>query len=761
MAKPKHNSEPGAPRPARPNFTSAPRTAKPHRKGPRPDAAAPAEPRKRYIDQLPEFNDVAERRVKKRWENEPPAIKAMKESIRDAAIKAAGHPPIAKPPKPVAEKPAVTKPAKPSGGFARAFPPDDERPAAPIVAKPQPAMPPPARVAPDAVEVAPRTTKLRGTRGSGKGATAPETEIEPVVEAAPIVAPEPIAPNAAPTVVKPVRAKAAPKTVAPAPVAEVAPAVEEPAAPVYTGPTFDDLGLSPEVRAAVAKAGYETPTPIQAGAIPVLLQGHDLIGQAQTGTGKTAAFALPAIQLIDPSSWNTQAIVLAPTRELAIQVAAEIQAFASATGVRVTAVYGGQPIDRQFRALKNGAQIVVGTPGRVLDHMRRETLSLANVKLCVLDEADEMLALGFAEEVEGILSELPPVRQTALFSATMQDRVLHLSKKYLRNPQHVQIETKRRTVDTTKQTYYDVVPGKKKDALARVLDMESPGPTIVFCRTRMETEELAEALRIRGYAAESLNGDMGQTERERVLRRFRDGQADILVATDVAARGLDIDTVTHVINYDIPWDVEQYIHRIGRTGRAGRTGDAITLVEPRQRRQLYFIEQQIGVKMTPARVPTAADISARRRQRFVEALQETLETGDFAAYLDIVGDLSDTHDPSDVAAAALKMLWKSWSTTPEEIDTAVGVQEDRTESGMVRVFIGAGRFEGLRPGDIVGAITRELGLSGRSIGAIDILDKMAFVEVPAAEANAVCDVLGNTRFRGRKIDVHVARDRRG
>jgi ATP-dependent RNA helicase DeaD len=614
-----------------------------------------------------------------------------------------------------------------------------------VVAKPI------AAVEPEVAAVAPKVRKTAAAKAPVENA-----EVAPVVETSAEVVAKPKVSR-----VK----KAAPEVVA-EPVAVAAEVAEtiEPTAPeeevLRPGQGFEGLGLSDMMMAAVVKAGYESPTPIQAGAIPILLTGRDLIGQAQTGTGKTAAFALPAIQLVDNTDWNTQVIILAPTRELAIQVAAEIQAFAGSAGVRVTAVYGGQPIDRQFRALKNGAQIVVGTPGRVLDHMRRETLSLASVKLCILDEADEMLALGFLEEVEGILSALPDQRQTALFSATMQDRVLGLSKKYLTNPARVQIETKRRTVDTTKQTYYDVVPGKKKDALARVLDMETPGPTIVFCRTRLETEELAEALRVRGYAAESLNGDMGQTERERVLKRFKDGHADLLIATDVAARGLDIDTVTHVINYDIPWDVEQYIHRIGRTGRAGRSGDAITLVEPRQRRQLYFIEQQIGVKMTPARVPTSADIASRRRERFVEALTETLDAADYSAYLDIVSHLSDIHDPSDVAAAALKMLWKSWSTTPEEIDAAVSKQEDRTETGMVRVLIGAGRFEGLRPGDIVGVLLRELGMSGRDIGAIDILDKTALVEVPAAQVDAVVETLGNVRFRGRKIPVRVARDRR-
>ena len=534
-----------------------------------------------------------------------------------------------------------------------------------------------------------------------------------------------------------------------------APAIEE--EEPETTHSFDDLGLSEPVRRAVTDAGYESPTPIQARAIPVLLAGRDLIGQAQTGTGKTAAYALPLIQQIDPSSSVTQALVLAPTRELAVQVAGQLHLLSKTSGLRVAAVYGGQPIDRQFRALKMGAHVVVGTPGRILDHIRRGSLHLGTVRFCTLDEADEMLALGFIEDIETILAELPPVRQTALFSATMPPRIATLAKKFLRDPQHVSIEPKRRTVEATNQTYYEVPVGKKQEALARVLDMETPGPTIVFCRTRKDTDELAEALRLRGYGAEGLHGEMSQQERDRVMRRFREGQADILVATDVAARGLDIETVTHVINYDMPWDVEQYIHRIGRTGRAGRTGDAITLIEPRERRHLRIIEQMIGTKITPTRVPTAADIAGRRRELFKAALRERLEASDHDGQFAIVEELSGEYDPSEIAAAALQMLWATWASGREEREEEMAADREQPEQGMARLFVGLGRQDGLRPADLVGAITNEVGLPGKSVGAIDILDRTAFVEVPSEHAEQVIEALSRTKLRGRRVRVGVAR----
>ena len=523
--------------------------------------------------------------------------------------------------------------------------------------------------------------------------------------------------------------------------------------------SFDDLGLSDIVRKGVADAGFESPTPIQSRAIPVLLAGKDLIGQAQTGTGKTAAFALPMIEHVDPNARYPQALVMVPTRELAVQAAGQIQTLSKGLGLRVVPVYGGQPIDRQFRALKDGAHIVVGTPGRVQDHIRRGSLDLSRTTFCALDEADEMLAFGFIEDIETILAELPEKRQVALFSATMPPRIANLAKKFMPDAETVAIRSLRRTVETVEQSYYEVPPGKKQDALARVLDMETPGPTIVFCRTKAETDALAEGLRLRGYSADALHGDMAQAERDRVMRRFREGLADLLVATDVAARGLDIDTVTHVINYDLPWDVEQYIHRIGRTGRAGRTGDAITLIEPRERRNLRMIEQMTGAKISPARIPTVADISARRREVFRDTLRTRLEKGEDEAHMGIVDELSTEFSPAEVAAVALQMLWEAThgkSSSPDEADEEIAAESGRAEQGMTKLFIAMGRQDGLRPGDLVGAITNEVGLPGKSVGTIDILDRTAFVEVPTGDADAVIAALSKTKMRGRRVKVGLA-----
>jgi len=523
--------------------------------------------------------------------------------------------------------------------------------------------------------------------------------------------------------------------------------------------SFETLALPEPIMAAIRELGFEAMTPIQAQSIPILLQGHDFIGQAQTGTGKTAAFALPIIAGIDVKNAVPQALILAPTRELAVQVAGGIHALAKNTGLRVVPVYGGQPIDRQFRALKMGAHVVVGTPGRLIDHLRRGSLSLDTVTFCVLDEADEMLALGFMEEVEEILASLPEKRQTAFFSATMPARVKGLSKKFLQSPQQVEIDAKHRTVDAIQQTYYEVPRGKKPDALARVLDMETPGPTIVFCRTRQETNDVAEALRLRGYNAESLNGEMSQNDRDRVLRRFRSGQADLLVATDVAARGLDIETVTHVINYAIPFDVEQYIHRIGRTGRAGRSGDAITLVEINERRKLKTIEKVTGVKMKMARIPTAADIAARRRAAFREDILEVLNAGEFEAELETVEGFNDEFDTSEIAAAALHMLWQN---RHQQLNTKDDLAADfeQPETGMTRIFLGIGRQDGVRPGELVAVIAGKCDISGRDIGTIDIMDRSTFVEVPSKKASKVITTLRKEKLRGKKVKVDVATPRR-
>jgi ATP-dependent RNA helicase DeaD len=519
---------------------------------------------------------------------------------------------------------------------------------------------------------------------------------------------------------------------------------------------FAALGLSEAALQGVAAAGFEAPTPIQERAIPLLLSGSDLVAQAQTGTGKTAAFALPMIEQINPERPVPQALVLTPTRELAIQVAEAIYTLGRFRGARALPIYGGQPIDRQLRSLRRGVHAIVATPGRLLDHLRRGSLDLSRVRYVVLDEADEMLAMGFIEDVESILQALPEERQTALFSATIPPPVAALSRKYLNNPQRVAIEAAHRTVSLTRQTYYEVLPAHKVDALARILDMETPGSTIVFCRTRREVDELGEALRARGYMAESLHGEMSQPERDRVMRRFREGQADLLIATDVAARGLDIENVTHVVNYDIPWDVDAYIHRIGRTGRAGRAGEAITLISPRERRQLYLIERGTGVRIKPMRLPTAADIAARRRELFKQSILERVQAGDLDEFLVTVEELSEDHDPAEVAAAALKLLWEQQKGRNVEVQPMDGDGE-RAEAGMTRLFLTAGRNQGVRPADLVGAISNEAGIPGNSIGAIDIMDNCAFVEVPEDVAERVIEALSRTKLRGRRIRVQAAR----
>jgi ATP-dependent RNA helicase DeaD len=391
----------------------------------------------------------------------------------------------------------------------------------------------------------------------------------------------------------------------------------------------------------------------------------------------------------------------------------------------------------------------------LLDHLRRGTLDLARVGVVVLDEADEMLDMGFIEDIELILDELPEERQIALFSATIPRPIARLAEKYLRNPERVAIAAEPHTVPQIRQCYYEVSPAQKVDALSRILDMETPGPTIVFCRTKRESDELSEHLRGRGYIAEALHGDMGQAERDRAMRRFRQGQVDLLVATDVAARGLDIETVTHVINYDIPWDVESYTHRIGRTGRAGREGDAITLVSPRERRQLRLIEQATGTRIAAVRLPTVADIAARRRELFKNSVAEALAQGELDEFLITVEELAEEHEPSEVAAAALKLLWAQQKTqvAAQEVDGSDGTVP---EAGMARLFLTVGRQEGLRPTDLVGAIANEAGIPGRTIGAIDILDHCAFVEVPQEKADAVVRALSRTKLRGRRVRVEKA-----
>ncbi|WP_026369404.1 DEAD/DEAH box helicase [Kallotenue papyrolyticum] len=540
--------------------------------------------------------------------------------------------------------------------------------------------------------------------------------------------------------------------------------------------SFEELGLSAATLKAIAELGYEEPTPIQARTIRRMLDGADVIAQAQTGTGKTAAFALPIIERLDTRSHHPQALVLTPTRELAVQVAEAFQAYGKYHQIAILPVYGGQPIERQLRALSRGVQVVVGTPGRLLDHIRRGTLALDQVRTVVLDEADEMLDMGFIEDIEAILQETPSERQTALFSATMPQPIVDLARRYLRDPERIIVQTEQMTVPQIRQVYYEVGGRDKFEVLARVLDYESPSSAIIFCRTKSEVDALGQRLTARAFPAETLHGDMTQVQRDRVMARFRSGQAELLVATDVAARGLDVEHVSHVINYDIPLDPEIYVHRIGRTGRAGRSGTAITLVTPRERRLLKLIERSTGAPIQRLRVPTIADVIARRRESFKETLRETIAAGGLEPYVSIAEDLGEEYSPTDLAAAAFKLLL---GEPPEDAEDLLAEQEPDTteeeggrrprrrreqsfgpERGMTRLYLDVGRNDGVRPADIVGAIANEANIPGRAVGAIELFEHFSFVEVPSNLAERVVRALKRTTIRGRPIAPSLARPRR-
>jgi ATP-dependent RNA helicase DeaD len=430
--------------------------------------------------------------------------------------------------------------------------------------------------------------------------------------------------------------------------------------------SFRELDLKPEILKGIDALGFEQTTPIQALTVPLLMSGVDVIAQAQTGTGKTAAFAIPIMERVDPASRAVQALVLTPTRELALQVAEACYALGRYRGVNVLPIYGGQDYQHQLRGLRAGVQLVVGTPGRVLDHIRRGTLKLENIRIVVLDEADEMLDMGFSEDIAAILDKTPKERQTALFSATVPARIQSLARRYMRDAQLAAISHEARTVPQTRQVFYETSQNAKPDALTRILDFQAPHSAVVFCRTRREASDLASTLRARGYDADAIHGDMSQSQRERVLRAFRDGRINLLVATDVAARGLDIPDVTHVINYDIPDDSDAYVHRIGRTGRMGRKGEAITLVTPRETRLLRVIEREIRKKLSPLRLPTPEDIAARRREEFLTSLRETLRSDVGQPYALLVEELSDEFDPMEIAAGALHLAFGAAPARPRK-----------------------------------------------------------------------------------------------
>ncbi len=520
-------------------------------------------------------------------------------------------------------------------------------------------------------------------------------------------------------------------------------------------PAFSELGLSPELLAAVGAVGYETPTAIQARTIPLLLAGRDLIGQAQTGTGKTAAFALPILQALDVGGARVQALVLTPTRELALQVAEAIHTYGRGLGpLRVLPVYGGQSMEQQVRRLRGGTHVVVGTPGRIMDHLRRGTLGVDAVRLVVLDEADEMLRMGFLEDVEWILARMPAERQMALFSATMPPEIRRIATRHLREPELVQVERQTLTVPTVDQRYLTVTERQKLDALTRVLEVEAPETTLIFVRTRTGAAALSERLQARGYTAEAMHGDMTQQQREAVVRGLRTGQVEIAVATDVAARGLDVERISHVVNYDVPHDAETYVHRIGRTARAGRPGTAILFVPPRETRLLKTIERFTGQHLAPMRMPTAAAVAARRVAAFKKRLLEATADGGLDPYLALVEELSEEAgvDMAEIAAAAARL-----ATGDRPLQAAIEPEAPaRAEGGMVRLFLDAGRQAGVRPADIVGAVAGEADIPGDAIGAIDIYERFAFVEVPAQYVDQVLDRMQRVRIRSRPVTVKRA-----
>ena len=536
--------------------------------------------------------------------------------------------------------------------------------------------------------------------------------------------------------------------------------------------TFRELKIADPLIAVLDELGYETPTPIQEQAIPHLLNGLDLLGHAPTGTGKTAAFALPLLSRIDMQDKNVQVMTLTPTRELAIQVAEAYQRYASKIkGFHVMPIYGGQEYGGQIRQLKRGVHVVVGTPGRVMDHMRKGTLKLGALQALVLDEADEMLRMGFIDEVEWILDQTPKGRQMALFSATMPKEIERIARRHLNKPQEVSIKARTATAETIRQRYWQVSGFHKLDALTRILEVEDFDAILMFVRTKTATTELAEKLEARGYAAAAMNGDMVQAQREQMVERLKRGSLDILVATDVAARGLDVDRISHVVNYDIPYDTEAYIHRIGRTGRAGRTGDAILFVAPRERRMLAAIERATRQKITRLELPTTETVNNKRIADFKQKISDTLSSGEMTFMQNLVEQYRDEHDvPTlDIAAALAKMSIgdKSLLLAPEKKRPKRERTDDRPprdrnshdksrpepDSDKQRYRIDVGHEHGVKPGNIVGAIANEAGLAGDYIGHISIERNHSLVDLPKGMPRDVFMDLKKVRVCGRPMKI--------
>ena len=553
---------------------------------------------------------------------------------------------------------------------------------------------------------------------------------------------------------------------------------------------FDELQLDERIVRAVTDMGFEAASPIQAQAIPVQLEGLDIIGQAQTGTGKTAAFGIPLLQKIDPDSKKLQAIALCPTRELAIQVAEEIRRLAKYMhGIKVLPIYGGQDIVRQIRGLKDGTQIVIGTPGRVMDHMRRKTIRCDHVHTVIMDEADEMLNMGFLEDMETILSQLPEERQTVMFSATMPPAIQEIARKFQTDPVNVKVVKKELTVPKVTQYYYEVKPKTKVEVMCRLLDMYAPKLSVAFCNTKKQVDELVQELQGRGYFAEGLHGDLKQEQRDRVMNSFRNGATEILVATDVAARGIDVDDVEAVFNYDIPQDDEYYVHRIGRTGRAGRDGIAFSFVVGREVYKLRDIQRYCKTRIIPQAIPSLDDITEIKAEKIMDQVKETINNVDLTKMIQVIEQklVEEDYTAMDVAAALLKIamgeenedIAESGHLAPslDELDRygrdnrgrggrnngrrdggrgSRGGRDERNGNGMARLFINIGKNQNVRPGDILGAIAGESGIPGRMVGSIDMYDKYTFVEVPEENAESVLKAMKNAKIKGKNIRMEVA-----
>ncbi len=549
---------------------------------------------------------------------------------------------------------------------------------------------------------------------------------------------------------------------------------------------FDELQLDERILRAVTDMGFEEMSPIQAQAIPVQMEGRDVIGQAQTGTGKTAAFGIPLLQKIDRDSKKLQAIALCPTRELAIQVAEEIRRLAKYMhGIKVLPIYGGQDIVRQIRGLKDGVQIIIGTPGRVMDHMRRKTIRCDHVHTVILDEADEMLNMGFLEDMETILGQLPEDRQTVMFSATMPMAIQEIARKFQKSPVNVKVVKKELTVPKVTQYYYEVKPKTKVEVMCRLLDMYAPKLSVAFCNTKKQVDELVQELQGRGYFAEGLHGDLKQEQRDRVMNSFRNGTTEILVATDVAARGIDVDDVGAVFNYDIPQDDEYYVHRIGRTGRAGKEGIAFSFVVGKEVYKLRDIQRYCKTKIIPQAIPSLDDITSIKADKIMEQVKDLLAGTDLTRMVHIVEQklVEEDYTSLDVAAALLKLAMGEenediaesgrLARSLDELDRYGWDRKDRgrgnSQGGrnprsarqdrgdMVRLFVNIGKNQNVKPGDILGAIAGEAGIPGRMVGSIDMYDKYTFVEVPCDNAKVVMKAMKNAKIKGKSVRMEGAR----